>query len=168
VYLEETHKWTEPIKAEEEQRAEAQEEEPAEPKKKQNRKPPSTEEPRTKKPKGEGANAARRKQQEPPRQSTRESTIFSSRMSSWYATKEEKDPFYQFSTLLPILVGSALGWWKYRATGFHFRDHPWVYERPDTLGEIGGKYLEDFFYAEQDYCKRYKYKQTYGYLLAKY
>jgi hypothetical protein len=139
-YLEETYQWTEPVKAEEVQRAEAREEEPAEPKKKRSRKPTSTKEPRTKKPKGE---QAKRKQEERTRQSSME--------------EEEKDPFYQFSTLITFLRGS-LGW-KYRAA--ILRDHiTWIYERPGTLGERGELYFDE----EQevvDYCKRNKYKETY-------
>jgi hypothetical protein len=174
-YLEESYQWTEPVKTEEEQLAEAQEEpikmedEPAEPRKKRGRTkkpglPNFTKEPKAKKPKVERVNTPK---QEPARQFTRAGLRNKSGNTDGKTEKtpveKEIDPFYNFTRLISLLH-KKMGW-KYRFA--RKMGHSHVYEKPDTLGEKAGTYLEDFFYEEQeviDYCKKHKYKQKYGHL----
>jgi hypothetical protein len=142
------------------------EDEPAEPKKKRGRQPKSTKEPKTKKSKVERIKTPK---QEPARQSARAGLRNKSGntddKTKKTPAKKETDPFYQFRPLMSFLRRD-LGW-KY---GFASKlGHSHKYERPDTLGEKAGTYLEDFFYEEHeviDYCKKHKYKQKYGHLEA--
>jgi hypothetical protein len=92
------------------------------------------------------------------------STPTSSKTQASLRDSDDDDDFYRFKNLIALLT-KTLGW-RYRSA--RNRLYVWVYERPETAGEKGGKFLEDYFYEESqvvEYCKAHNFKKQYSHLV---